>query len=95
MHDPQLADFNLVGGTALALYLGHRVSVDLDLFKPDDFDAINLKDYLMEKYDFKPDMYRPQNVLKGFIGKVVIDCITDRYPLIKPVYTSEVFVYAA
>lgn len=30
--EPRLAAFNLAGGTALALYLGHRVSVDLDLF---------------------------------------------------------------
>ena len=27
-----LKDFYLVGGTALALYLGHRKSVDIDLF---------------------------------------------------------------
>ena len=29
---PVLADTRLVGGTALALQLGHRVSVDLDMF---------------------------------------------------------------
>ena len=27
-----MSDFNLAGGTSLALYLGHRISVDLDLF---------------------------------------------------------------
>jgi len=27
-----LKGFNLVGGTALALYLGHRRSIDIDLF---------------------------------------------------------------
>ncbi|WP_363324057.1 nucleotidyl transferase AbiEii/AbiGii toxin family protein [uncultured Rikenella sp.] len=32
MHDPELANFNLAGGTALALYVGHRKSIDLDLF---------------------------------------------------------------
>lgn len=37
--EPRLAAFNLAGGTALALYLGHRVSVDLDLFTPESFDA--------------------------------------------------------
>ena len=26
------ADFRLVGGTALSLYRGHRMSVDIDLF---------------------------------------------------------------
>ena len=29
---PRMADMRLVGGTALALHLGHRKSVDLDLF---------------------------------------------------------------
>ena len=29
---PELSKFNLVGGTALALQIGHRISVDLDLF---------------------------------------------------------------
>ncbi len=29
---PFIKDFNLVGGTALALYWGHRISVDLDFF---------------------------------------------------------------
>ena len=30
--EPLLATFNLVGGTALALRIGHRKSVDLDLY---------------------------------------------------------------
>ncbi|RLJ79767.1 nucleotidyl transferase AbiEii/AbiGii toxin family protein [Pedobacter alluvionis] len=29
---PELAEFRLVGGTALSLYLGHRLSVDIELF---------------------------------------------------------------
>ncbi|MGZ3837321.1 MAG: nucleotidyl transferase AbiEii/AbiGii toxin family protein [Flavisolibacter sp.] len=32
MADEQLSAFNLVGGTALALQAGHRISVDIDLF---------------------------------------------------------------
>ncbi|WP_344849038.1 nucleotidyl transferase AbiEii/AbiGii toxin family protein [Pedobacter jeongneungensis] len=32
MQAPELAAFRLVGGTALSLYLGHRLSVDIDLF---------------------------------------------------------------
>ena len=27
-------EYYLVGGTAIALYLGHRRSIDFDLFKP-------------------------------------------------------------
>ncbi len=36
---PILQDFYLVGGTALALQLGHRKSIDLDLFTTTEFDA--------------------------------------------------------
>ena len=32
MGDEQLNDFILVGGTALALQIGHRKSIDLDFF---------------------------------------------------------------
>ena len=34
--------FVLAGGTALALYLGHRVSVDLDFFSEDPFSTENI-----------------------------------------------------
>jgi hypothetical protein len=35
--DNRLNDFVLVGGTALALQLGHRKSIDIDLFTPHPF----------------------------------------------------------
>ena len=44
--EPRLAAFNLAGGTALALYLGHRVSVDLDLFTAESFDAGELEAHI-------------------------------------------------
>ena len=37
----ELSNFYLTGGTALAgYYLNHRISDDLDLFSPDDFDSM-------------------------------------------------------
>jgi Nucleotidyl transferase AbiEii toxin, Type IV TA system len=35
---PVLKQFNLVGGTSLSLQIGHRISIDLDLFSNRDFD---------------------------------------------------------
>lgn len=51
-----VADFYLVGGTALALQIGHRVSVDLDFFSPQEFDL----DYTLAKLGkhFKLDSIR-------------------------------------
>lgn len=46
IQDDPFKNFNLAGDTALALYLGHRVSIDLDLFTPDEFDASQLEQYL-------------------------------------------------
>jgi len=39
MSIPQLNCFSLVGGTSLALQLGHRTSVDLDFFSSKSFDV--------------------------------------------------------
>jgi hypothetical protein len=43
----EFKDFHLVGGTALSLHLGHRMSADIDLFTDAaygsvDFDAIEI-----------------------------------------------------
>lgn len=81
--DTRLAGFNLAGGTALALYMGHRKSIDLDLFTPEPFNAPELERYLNEKYGFKGD-YLENNTLKGSIDGVKIDCITHRYPNVEP-----------
>lgn len=77
--EPLLATFNLVGGTALALRIGHRKSVDLDLFSCEAFDLEELKTMLVEKYNLKVSYARGQT-LKGFIGRVMIDCIRYNYP---------------
>lgn len=36
-------DFGLVGGTAIALHIGHRESIDFDLFSYEEFKSINIK----------------------------------------------------
>ncbi len=36
-------DFYLVGGTAIALHLGHRSSIDFDLFTKKDFDNLDIR----------------------------------------------------
>ena len=77
--ESRLSSFCLAGETALALYLGHRKSVDLDLFSPLEFDASKLGDFLGEKYDFRTD-FLSGHTLKGTIDGVKIDCITHKYP---------------
>ena len=43
-----IKNFYLAGGTALALQLGHRKSIDLDLFSRKDFSTEELKTILSQ-----------------------------------------------
>lgn len=79
MQDPELRAFRLVGGTALALQLGHRISVDLDLFTNTPFDEQQLREYLEHTYGLQTD-YISRHTLKGEIDGVQIDCIAHQYP---------------
>jgi hypothetical protein len=42
MEEPAFSDLRLVGGTALALKIGHRRSIDIDLFGSLDIDVYTL-----------------------------------------------------
>lgn len=76
-----LKGFYLVGGTALALKMGHRKSVDLDLFSNFSFDAIQLLENLSTDFSFSL-FFSANNVLKGSINGVQVDIVAHRYPLI-------------
>lgn len=78
MQDKELQMFRLVGGTALALELGHRISVDLDLFSAETFDEQALRIYLEKNYDLQTD-YISRCTIKGEIEGVQIDCIAHEY----------------
>jgi len=48
-------DFRLVGGTALSLHLGHRISVDIDLFTDKPYGSINFEkidEFLKKNYAY-------------------------------------------
>ena len=69
MSDVKLTNFNLVGGTALALYMGHRNSIDLDLFSQQEFNFSEMEKYLNRTYDFvnKNITRKSEVTLIGFI----------------------------
>lgn len=43
MNFEELKSFRLVGGTSLSLMLGHRISVDIDLFTDQEYNSINFE----------------------------------------------------
>ena len=65
----------------MALQLGYRVSVDLDLFCNTDFDENRLSDYLEREYHLDTD-FIDRTTVKGEIEGVKIDCIAHCYPWI-------------
>lgn len=88
MHDTTFDSFLLVGGTSLSLQLGHRISIDLDLFSNQTFDEQKLAEYLRTKYRFELDFIDKETV-KGEIDGVKIDCIAHKYPwLTAPIETD-------
>jgi predicted nucleotidyltransferase component of viral defense system len=50
MQMPEMNNFYLVGGTALALYYGHRLSVDIDLFSTTEFTNESLVETLEKNF---------------------------------------------
>jgi predicted nucleotidyltransferase component of viral defense system len=88
MAQPLVEPFYLVGGTALALQLGHRFSVDLDLFTHLPYDKEVLFDSL--KQDFDMTIEFSNNVITiGYINEVKIDLVNVRYTPQYPMLTIE------
>ena len=84
MQDKLLSSFVLVGGTALALQIAHRRSIDIDLFSKKPFNETELSDYLKTTYKFILD-FTAKNTLKGEINGIKVDFITHSYrDAIKP-----------
>jgi hypothetical protein len=76
-----LSGFHLVGGTALALKMGHRKSIDIDLFSDFSFDVGSLLENLSADFSFNL-FFSAKNTIKGNIDKVQLDILAHRYPLI-------------
>lgn len=74
-------DFYLAGGSALALYLGHRISVDLDFFTPQLFDAAELARRLDRAGVFVQEQ-RKKDTLLGTLDQVKVSFFRYSYPMI-------------
>ncbi|HLF45552.1 MAG TPA: nucleotidyl transferase AbiEii/AbiGii toxin family protein [Chitinophagaceae bacterium] len=85
---PELKEFYLVGGTALALQMGHRNSIDIDLFTLNEFDEEELFNSLNRHYVVK-EIYRRKHTIISLLNNIKTDFIRHNYPLIKPTITEE------
>ncbi len=88
MDDAHLQQFYLVGGTALALMVGHRISIDIDLFTDKEFDTAQMVKYLSANYETELKS-TGKNSITGFLEGIKFDLIAHQYPYVKPVINLE------
>ena len=87
-----LKEFYLVGGTALALQLGHRNSIDIDLFTKNDFSVEDLLS-AVEKHFSVQSTFRTNNTLLSFVENVKVDFIRHAYPFVLQPITEDGITY--
>ena len=85
---PALKDFFLVGGTALALQMGYRNSIDIDLFTQNNFDAADIEEALNNKFSYAATVAKKGTVL-AVVNNIKTDFIKHNYPLLLPPTTEE------
>jgi Nucleotidyl transferase AbiEii toxin, Type IV TA system len=91
MEMPELQDFSLVGGTALSLLYGHRMSVDLDMFSNKPFDNNVITQALEKKFgdSFDNKSTNPRFGIFCFVNEVKIDIVRFPHPFIRPEVTID------
>ena len=85
---PMFQDLRLVGGTALALQLGHRKSIDLDFFGTIEADSLEIREALEESHVVSI-VKESKNIHIYMIDGVKVDIVNYRYTWIdEPVATE-------
>jgi predicted nucleotidyltransferase component of viral defense system len=91
MQLPALNNFGLVGGTALSLLYGHRMSEDLDIFSSAQFENTDILNALKEKFGtrFLAEEKPPRFGIFCYIDNVKVDIVRHPHTLIRPIVTKE------
>ena len=85
-----LQKFRLVGGTALALQLGHRESVDIDLFSSNHFPGEKICNEINAiNKDKKEAFVKGGIMITTFVNGVKVDIIDDKKKFIRPVVVED------
>lgn len=80
-----LNEFVLVGGTALSLQIGHRTSIDLDLFSNSLFSADDLYEDLSADFSMATPFVKDRSTLITEIRGIKTDFIRFKYSFQKPI----------
>ena len=81
--------FYLAGGTALALHLGHRTSVDFDFYTPEKFDETLFEQEAVRNLKGLKVTGRSWGTLIGQVGAIDVSFFYYSYPLLEPLVETE------
>jgi len=85
---PELAETRLVGGTALAFHLGHRLSIDLDLFGKFDQEIITETLNASAFEDFYV-LHETKVIKQYLINQIKVDIVKyDKYQWLEDIVTD-------
>ena len=83
------SNYFLVGGTALTLQLGHRISDDIDLFTRQNINKDEILDFFNVNYNGKCQIINIQNnILQIIVNGIKIDMVKYDYELIEDIRTD-------
>jgi len=89
-----LSDFYLAGGTALALQLGHRQSIDLDWFRQSNIKTKKLTKIISKIGNFEI-INEEENTVEGILDDTKLSFMTYPYPLLKKTIKYDKCVFLA
>lgn len=81
--------FYLVGGTAIALHIGHRHSIDFDLFTDKQLNKVRIKGKLMEIPFNKIPIFEDFDQLHLLINEVKFTFFSFPFPVKHPIKVGE------
>jgi len=85
---PQFNELFLVGGTSLALQIGHRKSIDLDLFGKLNIDGTEFS-WILKQFNSVTLINRTQNIKTYTIENVKVDFVNYPYSWIDKVILKD------
>lgn len=87
---PEFKQFRLVGGTALSLLYGHRLSIDLDFFTDQPLDKDLIKETLNDNFkQVASENDRFKSIYQCLIENIKVDFVSVKDPFIYPAQIIE------
>jgi len=87
-------DYFLVGGTSLALQMGHRKSYDIDLFSQKELKIPEITKYLQHYHGGKYQILNTQRMIyQVMIDGIKVDFVHHPFKLVEPVFRETQIKY--